>query len=115
MEMKLTAHARDAEHQARMEFALTKIGLGEIYKEELVPHKASGGYVWFRMTTTALVLILNEDKTKIVTSYMATPVQVDGICSKVYKHPAPDWLRNKAHKNWMRAKKCGYEMPKRKK
>lgn len=78
----------------RATYIMTTIGLGEIVKEvRCVDERGRTGYQC--LTDTGVMLILNEDKSRVVTLYIATQPKV----SAMYKGNTPSWILKMIRKN----------------
>lgn len=75
-------------------YIMTTIGLGEIVKErEAIDEKGRLGYKC--VTDTGVIVVLNADRTRAVTLYIATQKQV----SWVYNGKVPSWMFKVVKKN----------------
>ena len=75
-------------------YIMTTIGLGEIVKErEAIDEKGRLGYKC--VTDTGVIVVLNADRTRAVTLYIATQKQV----AWVYNGKVPSWMFKVVKKN----------------
>ena len=75
-------------------YIMQTVGLGEIIKESHSVDAEGRGY-WRCFTNTGVMLILNEEKTKAVTLYIASQPQV----SALYEGKTPSWVFKLVKKN----------------
>lgn len=80
-------------------YIMQTIGLGEIIKEAHGVDENGRGY-WRCFTDTGVMLIFNEQKTKVVTLYIASQPQV----SAIFKGQTPSWIFKMVRKNAQYAK-----------
>ena len=81
-------------------YIMSTVGIGNIVKERpAYDEKGRLGYKCF--TDTGVILILNQDKTLVVTLYIATQQQAVWI----YNGKTPDWVFRTVKKNKVHLKK----------
>lgn len=78
----------------RAAYILTTVGMGEIIKEQHGIDEKGRGY-WRCFTNTGVMLIMNEQKDRVVTLYIATQTQV----SSIYCGQTPSWVFKMVKKN----------------
>lgn len=79
-------------------YIMQTIGLGEIIKEQKCVDE-KGRTSWQCLTDTGVLLVLNKDKTKAITLYIATQPKV----SAMYKGQTPSWVLKMVRKNAVHA------------
>lgn len=75
-------------------YIMETVGLGEIIKE-VRDTDAHGRVSWQCLTDTGVIMIFNEQKTMMVTLYIATQPKV----SAMYKGNTPSWVMKMIKKN----------------
>lgn len=80
-------------------YIMQTIGIGEIIKEQKGQDQ-QGRVFWRCFTNTGVMLIMNEDKSRVVTLYIAEQKQV----SSVYEGKTPSWVFALVRKNAQYAK-----------
>ena len=75
-------------------YIMTTIGMGEVIKETHGVDEHGRGF-WKSFTDTGVMLIFNEDKTRVVTLYIASQPQV----SALYQGNTPSWVLKMVKKN----------------
>ena len=75
-------------------YIMETVGLGEIIKEERAVDE-KGRVSWQCLTNTGVIMIFNEQKTMMVTLYIATQPKV----SAMYKGNTPSWVMKMVRKN----------------
>jgi hypothetical protein len=80
-------------------YIMQTIGIGDIIKEQKGTDE-KGRIYWRCFTNTGVMLIFNEDKTKMVTLYIASQEQV----SSIYQGKTPSWVFALVKKNAYYAK-----------
>lgn len=80
-------------------YIMQTVGLGEIIKESHGIDKEGRGF-WRCFTNTGVMLIFNEQKTRVVTLYIASQPQV----SAMYEGKTPSWVFALVRKNAQYAK-----------
>lgn len=75
-------------------YIMQTVGIGEVIKEELVRDE-QGRFAWHCFTNTGVILIMNKDKSLVVTLYIATQARV----SAMYKGNTPSWIIKMVRKN----------------
>lgn len=75
-------------------YIMEHIGLGEIIKEERCIDE-KGRVAWQCLTDTGVLCVFNEQKTMMVTLYIATQPKV----SAMYKGNTPSWVMKMVKKN----------------
>lgn len=75
-------------------YIMQTIGMGEIIKEQHGIDEKGRGY-WRCFTNTGVMLIMNEQKDRVVTLYIATQTQV----SSIYCGQTPSWVFKMVKKN----------------
>ena len=75
-------------------YIMETVGLGEIIKE-VRDVDERGRVSWQCLTDTGVILIFNEQKTMMVTLYIATQPKV----SAMYKGNTPSWVMKMVKKN----------------
>ena len=75
-------------------FIMQTIGMGEIIKEQHGIDEKGRGY-WRCFTNTGVILIMNEQKDRVVTLYIAQQNQV----SSIYEGKTPSWVFKMVKKN----------------
>lgn len=80
-------------------YIMQTIGIGEVIKEE---HRVDeqGRPHWRCFTNTGVMLIMNADKSRVVTLYIAEQKQV----SSIYQGHTPSWVFALVRKNMKYAK-----------
>lgn len=83
----------------RATYIMTTVGIGDVIKEQRgVDEK--GRLYWRCFTNTGVMLIMNADKSRVVTLYIAEQKQV----SSVYEGKTPSWVFALVRKNMRYAK-----------
>ena len=78
---------------------LSTIGIGNVIKE--VPNISHDGRPsWKCLTDTGVILILNQEKTFIITLYIAS----QALVSAMYEGKTPSWIFKMVKKNIIHAK-----------
>jgi hypothetical protein len=78
---------------------MTTVGIGDVIKEQRgIDEK--GRLYWRCFTNTGVMLIMNADKSRVVTLYIAEQKQV----SSVYEGKTPSWVFALVRKNMRYAK-----------
>lgn len=80
-------------------YIMETVGLGEIIKEQKAIDE-KGRVSWRCFTNTGVMLIMNADKSKLVTLYIAEQKQV----SSIYEGKTPSWVFALVRKNMKYAK-----------
>ena len=80
-------------------YIMQTVGLGEIIKEQRGTDE-QGRVYWRCFTNTGVMLIFNEQKTRMVTLYIASQPQV----SAMYEGKTPSWVFALVRKNAQYAK-----------
>ena len=80
-------------------YIMQTIGIGDIIKEQRGQDE-KGRVFWRCFTNTGVMLIMNEDKSRVVTLYIAEQKQV----SSVYEGKTPSWVFALVRKNAQYAK-----------
>lgn len=80
-------------------YIMQTIGIGDIIKEQRGIDK-QGRVYWRCFTNTGVMLIMNADKSRVVTLYIAEQKQV----SSVYEGKTPSWVFALVRKNMRYAK-----------
>ena len=75
-------------------YIMTTIGIGEVIKEVHTIDEQGRG-AWKCFTNTGVMLIFNEQRTRVVTLYIASQPQV----SAMYKGNTPGWILRMVKKN----------------
>ena len=81
-------------------YIMQTIGIGEVIKEQHGIDEKGRGF-WRSFTNTGVMLIMNEQKTQVVTLYIADQKQV----SSLYQGKTPSWIFAMVRKNVQYAKK----------
>lgn len=80
-------------------YIMQTIGIGEVIKEQHGIDEKGRGF-WRSFTNTGVMLIMNEQKTQVVTLYIADQKQV----SSLYQGKTPSWIFAMERKNVKYAK-----------
>ena len=80
-------------------YIMQTIGIGEVIKEQHGIDEKGRGF-WRSFTNTGVMLIMNEQKTQVVTLYIADQKQV----SSLYQGKTPSWIFAMVRKNVKYAK-----------
>ena len=80
-------------------YIMQTIGIGDIIKEQHGTDEQGRGY-WRCFTNTGVMVILNEDKSKMITLYIPNQAQV----SSIYHGNTPSWVFKMVRKNAQYAK-----------
>ena len=80
-------------------YIMQTIGIGDIIKEQHGVDEKGRGF-WRSFTNTGVMLIMNEQKTQVVTLYIADQKQV----SSLYQGKTPSWVFAMVRKNIKYAK-----------
>lgn len=80
-------------------YIMQTVGLGEIIKEQMGVDEQGRTY-WRCFTNTGVMLIMNADKSRVVTLYIAEQKQV----SSIYQGKTPSWVFALVRKNMKYAK-----------
>ena len=80
-------------------YIMQTVGIGEIIKEQR-GRDEKGRVYWRCFTNTGVMLIMNEDKSRVVTLYIAEQKQV----SSIYEGNTPSWVFALVRKNMKYAK-----------
>lgn len=80
-------------------YIMQTIGIGDIIKEQHGIDEKGRGF-WRSFTNTGVMLIMNEQKTQVVTLYIADQKQV----SSLYQGKTPSWIFAMVRKNIKYAK-----------
>ena len=83
----------------RATYIMTTVGMGEIIKEQRGIDE-QGRIYWRCFTNTGVMLIMNADKSRVVTLYIAEQKQV----SSIYQGKTPSWVFALVRKNMKYAK-----------
>ena len=78
----------------RAMYIMQTIGIGDPIKEEHCVDER-GRTSWQCLTNTGVILVLNEEKTVVITLYIATQPKV----SAMYKGNTPSWVLKMVRKN----------------
>ena len=93
MERNITYHISE-DRIDRAVFIMQTIGIGKIIKEvRQVDEKGRVG--WQCLTDTGVLMVLSEDKKKVITVYIASQPKV----SAMYQGKTPSWLIAKVRNN----------------
>ena len=83
----------------RATYIMTTIGIGDVIKEQRGVDE-QGRIYWRCFTNTGVMLIMNADKSRVVTLYIAEQKQV----SSIYQGKTPSWVFALVKKNIRYAK-----------